>query len=174
MLFANHPWSRQLSWKKRISLFSLSLALPLVLILGCVKANGGLTCQDIVGTGVGLDYERAPSPDLVTIESVIKDSGTFTIPGDLATPAKPGGAPGVALLDYDNDGDVDIYVPNGPGQANSLFSNQLQESGQLSFVDVATSVGIDATAQDSTGVCYGDIDNDGDEDVYVVGRSNVG
>ena len=174
MLLGDRLWARSFVQEKRAILFSLSFILPLVLVGVWVRASGGLTFQDIVGTGVGLVYERAPSPDLVAIESTIKMQPFFIVPDDLAnTPAKPGGAPGVALLDYDNDGDTDIYVPNGPNQANSLFSNQLQESGQLSFVDVATSAGIDATAQDSTGVCYGDIDNDGDEDVYVVGRSEA-
>ena len=32
------------------------------------------------------------------------------------------------------------------------------------------SSGAGASAQDSTGVCFGDIDNDGDEDLYVLGR----
>jgi len=86
-------------------------------------------------------------------------------------PIKPHGAPGVALLDYDGDGDLDIYATNGPGGANALFSNQLAETGTLGFVDVAVAAGVDATDQDSTGVCFGDIDNDGDPDLYVLGRS---
>jgi hypothetical protein len=81
---------------------------------------------------------------------------------------KPRGNPGVAILDFDGDGDLDIYATNGPGTANSLFSNQLQETGSFSFVDMATAAGVDATAQESAGACFGDIDNDGDEDLYVV------
>ncbi|AKV02702.1 ASPIC/UnbV domain-containing protein [Labilithrix luteola] len=86
------------------------------------------------------------------------------------TPLKSRGAPGVALLDYDGDGDVDIYVTNGPGRANSLFQNQLAQTGQAKFIDVALTAGVGAADQDSTGVCYGDIDNDGDEDLFVLGR----
>ena len=33
--------------------------------------------------------------------------------------------PGVAIFDYDGDGDDDLYVTNGPGAPNSLFANQL-------------------------------------------------
>ncbi len=90
-----------------------------------------------------------------------------------AYPIKPRGVPGVALLDFDGDGDLDIYVTNGPGTANSLFSNELVESGQVAFSDVAISAGVSLTDQDSTGVCFGDIDNDGDPDLYVLGRGEA-
>ena len=83
-------------------------------------------------------------------------------------PNKFRGAPGLALLDYDDDGDLDIYVTNGPGSDNSLFSNQLAETGQLNFIDVGAEAGVAARDQDSSGVCFGDIDNDGDEDLFVV------
>lgn len=85
-------------------------------------------------------------------------------------PLKGRGAPGVAIFDFDGDDDLDIYVTNGPGAANSLLSNQLVETGLLGFVDVASAAGVDAYSQDSMGVCFGDIDNDGDEDLYVLGR----
>ena len=78
------------------------------------------------------------------------------------------GFPGVALLDYDNDGDLDMYVTNGPGTPNSLLSNQYAQSGQVTFVDVAAAAGVQATAPDSNGVCFADTDNDGDEDIFVV------
>ena len=42
---------------------------------------------------------------------------------------------GVAIFDFDGDGDLDIYVTNGPGSDNGLFSNQLQETGELTFVE---------------------------------------
>ena len=87
-----------------------------------------------------------------------------------ATPIKGHGQPGVAILDYDKDGDQDVFVSNGPGRAHSLYQNQLVPTGTFTFVDVATAAGVAAEAQDGTGVCYGDIDNDGDEDLYVLGR----
>ncbi|MCG8454900.1 MAG: VCBS repeat-containing protein, partial [Holophagales bacterium] len=73
--------------------------------------------------------------------------------------------------DFDGDGDLDLYVTNGPGTPNSLFSSQLVEVGTLAFVDIGPSSGADATSQDSTGVCFGDIDNDGDADLYVLGSA---
>jgi enediyne biosynthesis protein E4 len=86
-------------------------------------------------------------------------------------PLKARGAPGVALLDYDGDGDLDLYVTNGPGAPNSLYKSFLAETGHLAFLDVAVAAGVAATSQDSTGVCFGDLDNDGDEDLFVLGRA---
>ena len=90
-----------------------------------------------------------------------------------STPHRPGGFPGVALIDHDGDGDLDIYVTNGPGAANGLFSNQLVETGHFGFVDRSETSGADATDLDSNGVCFGDLDNDGDDDLYVLGRVEV-
>jgi enediyne biosynthesis protein E4 len=118
----------------------------------------------------GIDYRRVPSATNATFER-IKTEPLYTMPLVIATPEKPRGSPGVALLDFDGDGDLDIYVTNGPGAANSLYANRLVESGALRFEDVAQAAGVAATGQDSTGVCFGDLDNDGDPDLVVLGRS---
>ncbi len=91
------------------------------------------------------------------------------------TPLRPRGMPGVAVFDYDRDDDEDVFVTNGPGGANALFQNQLTQTGVARFEDVAEQAGVTAAATDSSGACYGDIDNDGDEDLFVVadkGRSH--
>lgn len=117
----------------------------------------------------GLIYRRTPSPRHSALETIIA-TGRLRLAEDLPRlPGKSHGAPGVALLDFDRDSDLDIYVTNGPGSANSLFSSQLRERGELRFIDVAIAAGVDATDQDSNGVCFGDLDNDGDEDLLVLG-----
>ena len=129
-----------------------------------------ITYADIVANGnAGISYLRGESA-LDAIYDEIKQRDVMFMEDGVAIPANSRGAPGVAILDYDKDGDMDIYVTNGPNKANSLYQNQLLESGAISFVDKGEMAGVDATSQDSTGVCYGDIDNDGDSDILVLGN----
>jgi hypothetical protein len=87
--------------------------------------------------------------------------GTFT---DVtpATLADAGQSEGVAWGDYDNDGDLDLYVAN-LGTANKLFRND----GGGNFTDVSASAGVN-DAFNGTGVAWGDYDNDGDLDLFLV------
>jgi hypothetical protein len=133
--------------------------------------EAGVTFHDLAADKAsGIDYRRVPSATNAVFER-IKAEPRYTMPLIVATPEKPRGSPGVALLDFDGDGDLDIYVTNGPGAANSLYANRLEETGALRFEDVAKAAGAAATDQDSTGVCFGDLDNDGDPELVVLGRS---
>lgn len=123
-----------------------------------------------ITSSAGIVYERVKSPR-DAIFDVLKAQPVYTLNDVAVTPIKSWGAPGVALFDFDRDGDLDIYVTNGPGAANSLFSNQLADSGLVSFIDVGVTAGVASTAQDSSGVCVGDIDNDGDKDLLVLGTN---
>jgi hypothetical protein len=153
----------------------LLLTLVALLAAAPVFADGGVVFTDIAaGGGAGITYQRVPNPTRLAVQQAVEAMGTIPAAsfGSVRanqTPMKPWGAPGVALVDFDRDGDLDIYAPNGPGAANSLYSNQLVETGNLTFVDVAVAVGADLSFQESTGVCWGDIDNDGDDDLYVTG-----
>jgi hypothetical protein len=80
-------------------------------------------------------------------------------------------ASGLALLDYDSDGDEDIYFLNGaplPGTTvekpprNALYRNE----GNWKFTDVTDLAGVGDTGY-GLGVCTGDYDNDGDPDIYI-------
>ena len=79
------------------------------------------------------------------------------------------GKSSINLLDYDGDGDVDIFATNIEGQANSLYQNRWAEDAELFFVDVAAQAGVADPAHNASGACHGDIDNDGDQDIFVVG-----
>jgi len=78
---------------------------------------------------------------------------------------------GLALFDYDKDGDIDIYFINGAAlkgttyeepPTNALYRNE----GNLKFVDVTKASGVGDTGF-GLGVCVGDYDNDGDQDIYL-------
>jgi hypothetical protein len=78
---------------------------------------------------------------------------------------------GLALLDYDGDGDIDIYFLNGAplpvGRQDHSSRNALyQNEGNWRFVDQTESAGVGDSGY-SLGVCVGDYDNDGDPDLYV-------
>ncbi len=81
---------------------------------------------------------------------------------------------GVALLDYDGDGFLDMYFVNGnhldkppsPELQNRLYRN----NGDWTFTDVTDRAGVGDTGY-GQGCCVGDYDNDGDPDLYA---SNFG
>jgi len=149
----------------------LLVALGAVSLPAGADEGAGVTFRELTAEeAAGIDYRRVPSATNAAFEQ-IKTQPLYTMPLVIATPEKPRGSPGVALLDFDGDGDLDLYVTNGPGAANSLYANRLEESGALGFEDVAEAAGVTATDQDSTGVCFGDLDNDGDPDLVVLGRS---
>ena len=150
----------------RIEKLVLILAIALLTTLPAVADE--IRFHDLADDpAAGLEYARTRSA-IDAIYQGFLSGGVMTI-GDLfAVPSKWRGSPGVAVLDFDGDGDLDLYIPNGPGTPNSLFSNQLRETGELSFVDVAVSAGVAEKFQDSGGVCFGDTDNDGDPDLLVL------
>jgi hypothetical protein len=111
--------------------------------------KAGLTMQDIFG---GVETKKY----------IIETTGT-----------------GVAIFDYDNDGWPDIFLvngtrlegfPSGEAPSNHLYRNNHDGT----FTDVTVSAGLIATGW-GQGVCVGDYDNDGWEDLYVTyyGRNRL-
>lgn len=95
--------------------------------------------------------------------------------------------PGVALFDYDSDGDLDVFLVQGdfvdagksmrdasfpmpPGWKGGgrLFRNELVPEGKLRFTDVTESSGV-ISRLDGMGVAVGDYDNNGTLDLLVTG-----
>ncbi len=75
-----------------------------------------------------------------------------------------------SFVDYDNDGDVDIFKTNGAlkhlyGQEDQMFDND----GTGKFRDVSLELGKYFQKEDvGRGACMGDYDNDGDFDIFMV------
>lgn len=85
----------------------------------------------------------------------------FTDVTEQAGVGDPGYGLGVTAGDYDNDGDLDIYLNNyGP---NVLYRN----NGDGTFTDVAQKAGVDNGFHVGAGTCFLDMDKDGDLDLYV-------
>lgn len=70
--------------------------------------------------------------------------------------------------DLDNDGFLDFYAGTGDPDFKSLMPNRMfRNDGGRQFQDVTTSGGF-GHLQKGHGVAFGDIDNDGDQDIYAV------
>ena len=111
----------------------------------------------------------------VANESLVKFDGTCDYPDqlyinqgngtfvDTATDAGIEGdrySKGVTAGDYDNDGDLDLYISNlGP---NQLFQNQ----GEGTFIDVAAKAGVVEPTSRSIPCWFFDYDNDGWLDIF--------
>jgi hypothetical protein len=103
-------------------------------------------------------------------------SGAFYMPEIMGS--------GAAFLDYDNDGDLDVYLIQGgrllpPGDASGrssepregplsdrLYRNDLAKDGSLHFTDVTATSGIKARGY-GMGVATGDVNGDGLVDLYL-------
>jgi hypothetical protein len=71
---------------------------------------------------------------------------------------------GTIFLDYDNDGDQDIFMAAVGEQI--LLQNQLRPEGRLEFIDVSVEVGVDHRAVGFSPVAA-DVNGDGHTDIYV-------
>lgn len=72
----------------------------------------------------------------------------------------------VIWVDYDNDGDKDFFVTAIEGK-NAFYSND----GEMNFTDISSAIGIFQTDLFTYGASFGDIDNDGDLDLFISNRS---
>ncbi len=106
---------------------------------------------------------RGTKVDVLPRNALYRNEGgwNFTDVTDEAGVGDTGYALGVAVGDYDNDGDPDLYLNNyGP---NVLYRN----NGDGTFTDASKQAGVGNGDKVGAGACFLDVDADGDLDLYV-------
>ena len=136
------------------------------------------------------DFDNDGWSDLY-VANDLSDNGVFRHRGDgpfedigaSSLGADSRGAMGLAVGDYDHDGDFDLFITNWVGQENAFFENALladakQDAGRgrLIFMDVAQMVGVGHVSLNVVGWATGfvDFDNDGHRDLWVVNGHTFG
>ena len=114
----------------------------------------------------------------VVFSDISKQSGLTSWRHTMGTPEKKyileAIGSGVALLDYDNDGWLDIYLVNGStfdaynGKAPAPKAALYHNNHDGTFTDVAEKAGVQL-GNWSTGATFGDYDGDGKLDLFVPG-----
>ena len=134
-------------------MFTKPYAITLILITLCLWTAQAETDEPLfteVTTALGF-----PQPETHW------HAGTYALPEVIGS--------GVALLDYDNDDALDVLHVRfpSPDEADAPAPNRLfRQQPDGTFVDVTESAGIGHEGY-GQGVAIGDVDNDGDVDVYV-------
>lgn len=111
-------------------------------------------------------YVANSEGDLLNAFYVNQGNGSFTriSSGDVVT--DKGASRSVNFVDYDQDGDLDLFVANEYAQVNKLYRNQLTETGTASYETVTEGPVVSHKAT-SVSSSWGDYDNDGDLDLFV-------
>lgn len=98
-----------------------------------------------------------------------RDGGFTDVTAALDYPMTLGAGFAPAFLDYDNDGDLDLYVVNDKLQndiGNVLWRNDGAGCGHWCWTNVSKATGLGLTIN-GMGLDVSDYDNDGDFDLYV-------
>jgi len=128
-----------------------------------------------LSTAVGRpSTDAAATPGTITFEDITRAAGIHFIHnngsfGQKWLPETMG--PGVAFLDYDNDGWQDILIVNGmdwPGHVRRRSTLALYHNNHDgTFTDVTEKAGLGSVEMYGMGVAIGDYNNDGYDDIFV-------
>jgi hypothetical protein len=148
-------------------------------VLGYVdfRFDDGKVCGDV---GKGEKWRTYCHPDMYEgIDDALYRNDGGGVFADVSAQAgiagRKGKGLGVAAADYDSDGDVDLFVAND-SDVNFLWRNDSTPQIGLRFAEVASQMGVDFNAegrtQSSMGAAFGDVDGDGDLDLFTDVLSN--
>ena len=133
-----------------------------------VTASSGITTNYYIWGAEWGDYNNDGYMDLFLatttgLYQLYKNNGngTFTDVSASVGITEGGNAYSCAWFDYDNDGDLDLYVARGQGYADIMYKN----NGGV-FTDVASTIGLSDLLHSSC-VSVGDYNNDGYLDLYL-------
>src|SRR5579864_6119957 len=108
---------------------------------------------------------KAPAQIKVRFVDVTKEAGLTS--GSVADPSDNLGT-GACFVDYDNDGKMDIFLPDNGVHGMSLFHNV----GEGKFENVTAKAGFDASVH-GIACTAGDYDNDGFSDLAVTSKDAI-
>ncbi|MBI2925061.1 MAG: CRTAC1 family protein [Verrucomicrobia bacterium] len=137
------------------------------------------------GAAAWADFDNDGDPDLLVTalgsgkNTIFRNDGlsatktVFTKFNDGVISSEGGNSVSCAWGDYDNDGFLDLFIPNGTGhQASLQYTNFLYHNmGNGSFAKVSGSPVSDDRG-DSYAASWADVDNDGDLDLFVANGSD--
>ena len=132
-------------------------------IVSATSSSFSFTTQNMSG-GVteAKDYENQ---SITTLELWEGDDASAPIAGGLGVYAS-GGNYGSVWVDYDNDGDSDLFIAKCGGEENRRKNQLFRNNGNLSFTDVSVASNMD-DALSTWSSAWGDYDSDGDMDCFV-------
>ena len=119
-----------------------------------------------------LSNDPDPQPDLVGNRFYRNNSGVFEDVTSLLGVADGAWGWGACFMDFENDGDLDIYHTNGWTELYIDDSSRAFEAiGDGTFANNAEVLGLDDT-EEGRGIVCADFDNDGDIDIFQLHRGS--
>ncbi|MFH1007337.1 MAG: FG-GAP-like repeat-containing protein [Candidatus Latescibacterota bacterium] len=125
--------------------------------------SGGGACWGDYDNDGDLDLYLATSSANRLYRNEVNASGGFKNIGDSLGVAANDFSQSASWADYDNDGDLDLYVVNTEDRPNRLYRNDVLQGGGFA------ETGEMADGQLDFGGSWGDFDRDGDLDFYLAG-----